>query len=424
MKKIGFVGAGNMAGALLKGMLQAGQLKPDDVWASDPVDAQLRRMKRLHKIETTRDNRLLVRQSQTILLAVKPQAMAGLLDEIRAEVNPRKLFISIAAGFPLRRLEAGLGGQARVVRVMPNTPVLVGRGISVAVAGAKATPADLKQTLKLFKAVGEAVSITGEDLLDAVTALSGSGPAFVYMFAEALIEGGVRGGLPQSLAYLRDSVLDIATQNQDMLGCGEADTKVFERAWSQQAGHDADLDADALQEWSEQFGRDELWLGPVWFVVGLLRGTSMYGANVGDDDDDDEPDDLPPRISLTVPEGMKGKQSQYGWEIHDRSVVIGVTPLDREIFRQMATQYAKAGDMRLPNGAKMTNEVTDPFTVGHAAGTRVVQTLHGNAAPFSACYLLQVPGGYVNVQIVAKGSKKGIDLAKLEPMLATVRMSE
>ena len=157
-------------------------------------------MKRLHKIETTRDNRALVRQSQTIILAVKPQAMAGLLDEIRPEVTPRKLFVSIAAGFPLRRLEAGLGGQARVVRVMPNTPVLVGRGISVAVAGSKATPQDLKYTLKLFKAVGEAVSITGEDLLDAVTALSGSGPAFVYLFAECLVEGGVRGGLPQNLA--------------------------------------------------------------------------------------------------------------------------------------------------------------------------------------------------------------------------------
>jgi pyrroline-5-carboxylate reductase len=115
-------------------------------------------------------------------------------------VNPRKLFISIAAGFPLRRLEAGLGGQARVVRVMPNTPALVGRAISVAVAGTKATPQDLKHALKLFKAVGDAVSITGEDLLDAVTALSGSGPAFVYLFAECLIEGGVRGGLPQNLA--------------------------------------------------------------------------------------------------------------------------------------------------------------------------------------------------------------------------------
>jgi pyrroline-5-carboxylate reductase len=200
MKKIGFIGAGNMAAALIKGLLRAGPWKADDIWASDPIDAQVRRLKRLHKIEVTRDNRALVRQSQTIILAVKPQVMASVLDEIRPEANPRKLFISIAAGFPLRRLETGLGGQARVVRVMPNTPVLVGRGISVAVAGSKATPPDLKHTLKLFKAVGEAVSITGEDLLDAVTALSGSGPAFVYLFAEGLIEGGVRGGLPQTLA--------------------------------------------------------------------------------------------------------------------------------------------------------------------------------------------------------------------------------
>ena len=200
MKKIGFVGAGNMAGALIRGLLRAGQYESEDMVAADPVDVQVRRLKRAHKIDVVRDNRDLVRQSQTVILAVKPQTMAAVLDEIRPEVNPRKLFISIAAGFPLRRLEAGLGGQARVVRVMPNTPVLVGRGISVAVAGSKATPADLKQTLKLFKAVGEAVSITGEDLLDAVTALSGSGPAFVYLFAESLIEGGVRGGLPQNLA--------------------------------------------------------------------------------------------------------------------------------------------------------------------------------------------------------------------------------
>jgi pyrroline-5-carboxylate reductase len=200
MKKIGFVGAGNMAGALIRGLLRGGQLDANSIWASDPVDVQLRRLKRTHKIEVTRDNRQLVRGSQTIILAVKPQNMAAVLDEIRAETNPRKLFISIAAGFPLRRLEAGLGGQARVVRVMPNTPALVGKGISVAVPGAKATPADLKHTLKLFKAVGEAVAITGEDLLDAVTALSGSGPAFVYLFAECLIEGGVRGGLPQNLA--------------------------------------------------------------------------------------------------------------------------------------------------------------------------------------------------------------------------------
>src|SRR5207249_4984228 len=143
MKKIGFVGAGNMAGALIRGLLRAGHHDAEDIWASDPVDVQLRRLKRMHKIEVTRDNRQLVRGSQSIILAVKPQNMAAVLDEIRTEVTPRKLFISIAAGFPLRRLEAGLGGQARVVRVMPNTPALGGRGISVVVSPGGTTQAGL-----------------------------------------------------------------------------------------------------------------------------------------------------------------------------------------------------------------------------------------------------------------------------------------
>ena len=200
MKRIGFVGAGNMAGAIIKGLLRTGRYTPADIWVSDAADAQTRRLKRLYKVEGTRENRALVRGSQTIVLAVKPQVMAQVLEEIRPEAIPKKLFVSIAAGFPLQRLEQGLGGRARVVRVMPNTPCLIGKGMSVAVAGAHATPADLKQTLKLFSACGEAVAITGEALLDAVTALSGSGPAFVYLFAEALIDGGVRGGLSPQLA--------------------------------------------------------------------------------------------------------------------------------------------------------------------------------------------------------------------------------
>ena len=150
MKKVGFIGAGNMAGALIRGLLRAGRYKVGDLYVSDVVEGQVRRLKRQHKIEGTRDNRQLVRESQTVILAVKPQAMAGVLEEIRPEVTPRKLFISIAAGFPLRRLEAGLGGQARVVRIMPTAPALVGRGVSVAVTGSQATDADLKQTLKLF----------------------------------------------------------------------------------------------------------------------------------------------------------------------------------------------------------------------------------------------------------------------------------
>src|SRR2546426_2516668 len=141
MKKIGFVGAGNMAGALIRGLLRAGHHDAEDIWASDPVDVQLRRLKRMHKIEVTRDNRQLVRGSQTIILAVKPQNMAAVLDEIRTEVTPRKLFISIAAGFPPRPLEARLGGPARVGRVTPHTPAPVGGGISAAGAGAEAAPA-------------------------------------------------------------------------------------------------------------------------------------------------------------------------------------------------------------------------------------------------------------------------------------------
>ena len=199
MKKIGFIGAGNMAGALVRGLLRAERCAPADIWVSDAADTQIRRLKRAHKVEGTRDNRAVVRGSQTIVLAVKPQVMAQVLDEIRPEATAKKLFISIAAGFPLQRLEQGLGGGARVVRVMPNTPCLVGKGMSVAVTGSHATEADLKYTLKLFSACGQAVSIRGEALLDAVTALSGSGPAFVYAFAEALIDGGVRGGLSPQL---------------------------------------------------------------------------------------------------------------------------------------------------------------------------------------------------------------------------------
>ena len=178
MKKIGFIGAGNMAGALIRGLLASQRYKPDDIWVSDPVDSQVRRLKRAHKVDGTRDNRLLVKQSQTVILAVKPQMMAaGARGDPRPRPRPKKLFISIAAGFPAaasgdraRRPGARRAGHAEHAR--PGRA----RASRWPSRAARPRPADLKQTLKLFKAVGEAVSITGEDLLDAVTALSGSGP--------------------------------------------------------------------------------------------------------------------------------------------------------------------------------------------------------------------------------------------------------
>jgi pyrroline-5-carboxylate reductase len=200
MKKIGFLGAGNMAGALIKGLLSAKLYRPQDIIVSDVLPAQLNKIKRAYKVDGVKNNRDVVRAAQTIILAVKPQILASVLADIQPEVTKEKLFISIAAGVPLRRLEAGLGGAARVVRVMPNTPALLGKGMAVIARGNKAKPQDEKLTLTLFRGVGDAVAVKEEALMDPVTGLSGSGPAYLYLFAEALIAGGVQEGLSPKVA--------------------------------------------------------------------------------------------------------------------------------------------------------------------------------------------------------------------------------
>ncbi len=200
MKKIGFLGAGNMASALIKGLLSAKLYRAQDILVSDTLPTQLRKIKRTYNVSGVKDNREVVRNAHTIVLAVKPQILAQVLEEIRPEVTKEKLFISIAAGAPLHRLEAGLGTTARVVRVMPNTPALLGKGIAVIVRGSKAKPSDEKLALTLFRGVGEALAVKDEALMDPVTGLSGSGPAYLYLFAEALISGGVKEGLSPKIA--------------------------------------------------------------------------------------------------------------------------------------------------------------------------------------------------------------------------------
>jgi pyrroline-5-carboxylate reductase len=200
MKKIAFLGAGNMAGALIKGLLSAKLYRPQDLLVSDISADQLRKIKRAYHVDGVTNNREAVREAATIVLSVKPQILAQVVEEIQPEVTKDKLFISIAAGVPLRRLEAGLGGAARVVRVMPNTPALLGKGMAVIVRGSKAKPQDEKLTLTLFRGVGEAIAVKDEALMDPVTGLSGSGPAYVYLFAEALIAGGIQEGLAPAVA--------------------------------------------------------------------------------------------------------------------------------------------------------------------------------------------------------------------------------
>ncbi len=197
---VGFIGSGNMANALVQGLIGARLYRAVEIVASD-VDARKRSsLKRKLGIAVTGDNAALVRDAQVIVLAVKPQIMDRVLADIREAVTPAKVFVSIAAGVSTAQIEDGLGGNARVVRVMPNTPALLGRAMSVVVRGSAAKPADEKLTLRLLGAVGRARAVRDESLIDAVTGLSGSGPAYVYRFAEALIEGGVNAGLDRAMA--------------------------------------------------------------------------------------------------------------------------------------------------------------------------------------------------------------------------------
>jgi pyrroline-5-carboxylate reductase len=206
MKKLGFIGAGNMGRALARGLADRKVFRPAQMIASD-VDAQQRRkFSRATGIETVRDNLEVVRQAPAIVIAVKPQIIDQVLAEIGGLVAsdgsaPRKLFISIAAGVPIARLGSHLGARTRIIRVMPNAPAMVGEGMAALVSGPAATRSDQAFALKLFRAVGQAVALEDETLLDSVTALSGSGPAYVYLFTQAMAQGGVEQGLPPKLAY-------------------------------------------------------------------------------------------------------------------------------------------------------------------------------------------------------------------------------
>jgi pyrroline-5-carboxylate reductase len=203
--RLGFIGAGRMATALARGWLAAGLFRPEQILASDPVPACREAFAGGASLRTTQNNREVLRESNLVLLAVKPQMMDGVLNEIRGEVTGRHLVVSIAAGITLAHLAGGLGADRRLIRVMPNTPCLVGASASGYSPGDRATPEDVTLVDRLLNAVGKAIRLP-ENLLDAVTGLSGGGPAFVYLIIEALADGGVRVGLP------REAALTLAAQ--------------------------------------------------------------------------------------------------------------------------------------------------------------------------------------------------------------------
>ena len=196
---IGFLGAGQMATALAVGWANAGLLDVARTRASDPNPEIRAKFATATGAKAVASNLEVVAACDVLVLAVKPQVMPAVLAEIKPVVRPSHLFVSIAAGITLKTLADGLGTDTRLVRVMPNTPCLVGASATGFSPGPKATPDDAALVDRLFRSVG-AVRQVSEPLLDAVTGLSGSGPAFVYLFIEALADGGVKSGLPRDVA--------------------------------------------------------------------------------------------------------------------------------------------------------------------------------------------------------------------------------
>lgn len=200
--RIGFLGAGKMATALASGWLQAGWATSATLATSDPAAEACAAFAKATGVTPLEDNKAVVAVSEVLVLAVKPQNMVPLLQQIGGTVTTRHLVISIAAGVTLHQVATGLGGhQFRLVRVMPNTPCLVGASASAYAAGASASAADALLVDQLLHSVGKAIAVP-EKLLDAVTGLSGSGPAYVFVIIEALSDAGVRMGLPRDVATL------------------------------------------------------------------------------------------------------------------------------------------------------------------------------------------------------------------------------
>ena len=197
-KKIAFLGGGNMAEALIKGLIAAGTAKPDHILVTDVSADRLAHLQATYGV-VRKGNLEAAREADIIVLSVKPQVIERVLAEIAAEVDETKLVVSIAAGISLARIEKALKENSHVVRVMPNTPALVLAGAAALAGGKHATGDDLALALSIFNSVGRAV-IVEEKLMDAVTGLSGSGPAYVFMIIDALSDAGVKAGLPRPLA--------------------------------------------------------------------------------------------------------------------------------------------------------------------------------------------------------------------------------
>ncbi len=200
MKKLGIIGAGNMGRAIMAGVIQAGLFDADKVMVSDMDPLTLESVRKDHGVQVTQDSRDVMVQSDLVVAAVKPNVICGVLSQISREITVDKVLVSIAAGTTIESLEQAVGKDRKIARIMPNTPVMVGEGMSALCCNGNVTDEEQGQIKEIFSSLGKC-EIVPESLIDAVISVSGSGPAYVFMFIEAMADAGVLAGLSRTNAY-------------------------------------------------------------------------------------------------------------------------------------------------------------------------------------------------------------------------------
>ena len=201
-KTVGFIGSGNMGEALISGLLGSQQSRPQQIICSDVRADRLEELHERFGIHTTQDNHEVIKRSQIVIYAVKPQIIADVLKETADDLNMDKVIISIAAGVPLAAIEALIKKDLRLIRAMPNVCVAVKEGATAIAAGAHCKKEDIDLAMAIFNSVGRCVFLKENYLMDAVTGLSGSGPAYIFMIVDALADAGVKVGLARKEAQL------------------------------------------------------------------------------------------------------------------------------------------------------------------------------------------------------------------------------
>lgn len=209
--RVGIIGIGNMGTALIAGLLKAGKIGKDALCASDVSDQRLRQVSETYGVRCFSDNKTVVVKSDIVIVAVEPAHMKMVLEDIRVAFT-NQILVSIAAGTTIDSIERSLQKSVRIVRAMPNNPCLVGEGMIVLAPNHEVSDGDLRVVKGLLSSVGK-VAVLDERFFDAVTGLSGSGPAYIYLVVEGLVEGGVNSGLPE------DTAITLAAQT--VLGAGK-----------------------------------------------------------------------------------------------------------------------------------------------------------------------------------------------------------